>query len=107
VASYLYGSVATGRARLGSELTAGFESSCRGVEIAAARAGDLAGTGEEAYGMRVFVTHPHAAGQCAPHAGRSGDHVTHTEIGVRSRLTTGRTCCARYRRGTNLSIIDM
>lgn len=77
VTSYLYGSVATGRARiglsdvdfltvglpadkaarLGSELTAEFESLCRGVEIAAAQADDLAGSGDEAYGMRVFVKH--------------------------------------------------
>jgi hypothetical protein len=44
-------------ARLGSELTAEFESLCRGVEIAAAQADDLAGSGDEAYGMRVFVKH--------------------------------------------------
>lgn len=77
VASYLYGSVATGRARrgrsdvdfltiglpadkaaqLGSELTVEFQSLCRDVEIAAAQTGDLAGTDDEAYGMRVFVKH--------------------------------------------------
>jgi hypothetical protein len=77
VALYLYGSVATGRARrgfsdvdfltvglradkaaqLGSELTVEFESLCRGVEIAAAQAGDLGGSSDEAYGMRVFVKH--------------------------------------------------
>jgi hypothetical protein len=77
VASYLYGSVATGRARrgrsdvdlltiglpadkaaqLGSELTVEFQTLCRGVEIAAAQDGDLAGTDDEAYGMRVFVKH--------------------------------------------------
>lgn len=77
VASYLYGSVATGRAQrslsdvdfltvglsadkaaqFGSELTVEFRSLCRGVEIAAAQAGDLEGTSDEAYGMRVFVKH--------------------------------------------------
>jgi uncharacterized protein len=77
VASYLYGSVATGRARrgvsdvdfltvglpadeaaqLGSALSVEFESLCRGVEIAVAQDGDLAGTGDAAYGMRVFLKH--------------------------------------------------
>jgi nucleotidyltransferase-like protein len=75
--AYLYGSVATGQARpahsdvdlltvglepqltaeLGCELSARFSSLCRGVEIAAAAPGDLAGGSDGAYGFRVFLRH--------------------------------------------------
>ena len=75
--AYLYGSVATGQARdpqsdvdlltvglgpglaagLGRELSSQFSGLCRGVEIAAAIAGDLAGESDEAYGFRVFLRH--------------------------------------------------
>jgi uncharacterized protein len=74
---YLYGSVATGRARpaqsdidlltvglapgpatkLGRELSRQFGGLCRGVEIAAIAPGDLAGETDEAYGNRVFLRH--------------------------------------------------
>lgn len=77
VSLYLYGSVATGRARVGLsdvdfltvglptadaiqvgyDLTVQFGNLCRGVEIAAAQADDLTGMGDAAYGMRVFVKH--------------------------------------------------
>ena len=76
-AAFLYGSVATGRARhaqsdidllavglgpglaaeLGRELSSQFSGLCRGVEIAAATPGDLAGGSDEAYGFRVFLRH--------------------------------------------------
>ena len=75
--AYLYGSVATGQARhaqsdvdlltvglgpelaaeLGGELSSQFSGLCRGVEIAAAMPGDLAGGSDEAYGFRVFLRH--------------------------------------------------
>jgi predicted nucleotidyltransferase len=74
---YLYGSVATGRARhaqsdvdlltvglaprqaaeLSRELSRQFSSLCRGIEIAAVAPGDLAGESDEAYGNRVFLRH--------------------------------------------------
>lgn len=76
-ALYLYGSVATGQARLGSsdvdllaidadpdvvdtigrELTELFEGTCRGVEIGHARPADLDEEGDAAYGLRVFLRH--------------------------------------------------
>jgi hypothetical protein len=75
--AYLYGSVATGRARpprsdvdlltvglgprfaaeLGRELSSRFSGLCRGVEFAAATPGDLAGGSDGAYGFRVFLRH--------------------------------------------------
>lgn len=84
VRSYVYGSVATGRAQLGRSdldlLTIGlpeeraawvgrmlsdqFAGLCREVAVAAAQADDLVGEGDAAYGMRVFVRH-----YCAPLAG--------------------------------------
>ena len=74
---FLYGSVATGRARhaqadvdlltvglgpglaaeLGRELSSQFSGLCRGVEIAAATPDDLAGASDGAYGSRVFLRH--------------------------------------------------
>jgi uncharacterized protein len=74
---YLYGSVATGQARIaesdvdllsvgmpapaaaeiGRELSRRFRSVCRAVEIGPARPGDVAGSGDEAYGLRVFLRH--------------------------------------------------
>lgn len=76
-ALYVYGSVATGRARpgasdvdlvatglpagaaarIGAELSGRFRSVCRRVELAAAGPGDLAGDSDEAYGNRVFRRH--------------------------------------------------
>lgn len=77
VSAYLYGSVATGRARhaqsdvdlltvglgpglaagLGRELSSQFSGLCRGVEIAASTREDLAGGSDAAYGFRVFLRH--------------------------------------------------
>ncbi len=71
---YLYGSVATGRARPGLSdldlLSVGFEGEAvagemsrrfaklvRGVEISGLSAGDLIGERDEAYGNRVFLRH--------------------------------------------------
>lgn len=72
---YVYGSVATGTvrpgssdvdllaiglpeaARLGEALSARYADRCRGVEVAAAAAGDLTGGGDAAYGFRVFLRH--------------------------------------------------
>jgi uncharacterized protein len=74
---FLYGSVATGRARIGRSdvdlLTVGlpgdaapaigrglsgrFAGVCRSVEIGAAQVEDLTGDGDEAYGLRVFLRH--------------------------------------------------
>lgn len=74
---YIYGSVATGTARVGtsdvdlvtigldssvakrlaSDLTAAFLGLCRGVEIGAAQLSDYEGSGDEAYGNRVFLRH--------------------------------------------------
>ena len=72
---YVYGSVANGTARAGSSdvdllslglhdaaaagrlLSARYASLCRGVEIAAAEAADLAGDSDAAYGFRVFLRH--------------------------------------------------
>jgi hypothetical protein len=76
-AVFLYGSVATGRARrprsdvdlltvglgpglaaeLGRKLSSQFSGLCRGVEIAAATPEDLAGGSDGAYGLRVFLRH--------------------------------------------------
>lgn len=84
VTSYVYGSVATGQAQLGRSdvdlLTVGlpaeraaeigralsvrFTGLCREVAIGAARADELLGEDDAAYGMRVFVRH-----YCAPLAG--------------------------------------
>jgi hypothetical protein len=75
--AYLYGSVATGRARqpqsdvdlltvglgpgraeeLGRELSSQFSGLCRGVEIATATPEDLAGGPDGEYGFRVFLRH--------------------------------------------------
>lgn len=77
VSLYLYGSVATGMARLGEsdvdlltvgmapasavrlgdDLTRRFATVCRAVEIAPARMGDFAGESDEAYGGAVFLRH--------------------------------------------------
>src|SRR6266566_6282294 len=72
---YIYGSVANGTARpgssdvdllsialpdaafLGQRLSARYTSICRGVEVAAATAADLAGDNDAAYGYRVFLRH--------------------------------------------------
>jgi hypothetical protein len=74
---YLYGSVATGRARAGSSdvdllavgvatadadsiagrLTTRFAGLCRSVDLAVVRSADLIGLGDEAYGNRVFLRH--------------------------------------------------
>ncbi len=74
---YLYGSVATGRARAGSSdvdllavgvatadadpiagrLTTRFAGLCRSVGLAVVRPADLVGLGDEAYGNRVFLRH--------------------------------------------------
>ncbi|WP_238997775.1 nucleotidyltransferase domain-containing protein [Nocardioides limicola] len=72
---YLYGSVATGTARvgvsdvdllsldlseaavLGERLSGLFSDLCRGVEIAAAASADFLGDGDQAYGNRVFLRH--------------------------------------------------
>ena len=76
-AVYLYGSVATGQARVptsdvdlltidldpdiavavGRELTDRFRGVCRAVEIAAARASDYRGDTDAVYGNRVFLRH--------------------------------------------------
>jgi uncharacterized protein len=75
--AYLYGSVATGQARLaqsdvdlltvglepgraarlGRQLSGPFSDLCRAVEFAPAAPGDLAGESDEAYGFRVFLRH--------------------------------------------------
>jgi uncharacterized protein len=88
VALYLYGSVATGRARIresdvdlltvglpteaaeaiGSDLSHRFSSVCRGVEIRAAQPGDLAGESDESYGNRVFLRHYCVQVHGRPHA---------------------------------------
>lgn len=74
---YAYGSVVTGQARdgvsdvdlltiglppsdaslIGVELSRRFGEVCRGVEIAAATAGDFVGDSDESYGNRVFLRH--------------------------------------------------
>jgi uncharacterized protein len=72
---YVYGSVAVGTVRPGSSdvdllsiglrdaavvgqsLSARYADLCRGVEIAAAEAGDLVGDTDAAYGFRVFLRH--------------------------------------------------
>ena len=74
---YVYGSVATGLARVGSSdvdlvtigldrnasqalaerLTTALAALCRGIEIGAAQAADYQGSGDEAYGNRVFLRH--------------------------------------------------
>jgi uncharacterized protein len=74
---YLYGSVATGRARIGEsdvdllsvglpadtaeeigrELSHRFRALCRAVEVGAARPEDVVGDRDEAYGLRVFLRH--------------------------------------------------
>jgi uncharacterized protein len=74
---YVYGSVATGTARVGRSdvdlvtigldpavarrlagmLTADFASLCRGVEIGPAQPSDYDGPDDEAYGNRVFLRH--------------------------------------------------
>jgi uncharacterized protein len=72
---YVYGSVANGTVRpgssdvdllsidlpapaiLGQRLSAKYADRCRGVEIAAATAADLAGGTDAAYGYRVFLRH--------------------------------------------------
>ncbi len=72
---YVYGSVANGTVRpgssdvdllsiglpdasiLGQRLSARYAGLCRGVEVAAAAAADLAGDTDAAYGYRVFLRH--------------------------------------------------
>jgi len=72
---YVYGSVANGTARpgssdvdllsialpeaaiLGQRLSARYADRCRGVEVAAATATDIAGATDDAYGYRVFLRH--------------------------------------------------
>jgi hypothetical protein len=72
---YVYGSVANGTERpgssdvdllsiglpdaavLGQRLSARYADRCRGVEVAAATAADLAGDTDAAYGYRVFLRH--------------------------------------------------
>jgi predicted nucleotidyltransferase len=87
---YLYGSVATGRARhtqsdvdlltvgvtrrraaeLGREFSRQFSGVCRGIEITAIAPGDLVGETDEAYGNRVFLRHycVHLAGPDYAHS---------------------------------------
>ena len=80
---YVYGSVANGTARpgtsdvdllsidlpdaaiVGQRLSARYADRCRGVEVAAATAADLAGGADAAYGFRVFLRHycVHLAGR--------------------------------------------
>jgi hypothetical protein len=77
VALYLYGSVATGRARIGesdvdlltvglptvaaeaigSDLSHRFSSVCRGVEISTTQPRDFSRESDEAYGNKVFLRH--------------------------------------------------
>lgn len=86
---YVYGSVATGTARVGSsdvdfvtvglspataarigkDLSAEYASLCRGVDIGAAQLSDYDGPGDEAYGNRVFLRHycVHLAGPDVGH----------------------------------------
>jgi hypothetical protein len=86
---YVYGSVATGSARVGSSdvdlvtigldgatsrrlgetLTADFAGLCRGVEIGPAQLSGYEGSGDEAYGNRVFLRHycVHLAGPDVAH----------------------------------------
>jgi hypothetical protein len=74
---YLYGSVATGQARIaksdvdllsiglpaaaaeeiGRNLTHRFRALCRAVEVGATQPDDIAGSDDEAYGLRVFLRH--------------------------------------------------
>lgn len=74
---YVYGSVATGMARVGSsdvdlvtlgveaahakrlasDLSAAYRGLCRGVEVGPAEPSDYVGEGDEAYGNRVFLRH--------------------------------------------------
>jgi predicted nucleotidyltransferase len=74
---YLYGSVATGRSRVGSSdvdlvtigvdaerarqlassLSTAFRGLCRGVEVGPAQLSDYEGGSDEAYGNRVFLRH--------------------------------------------------
>jgi hypothetical protein len=72
---YVYGSVANGTARpgasdvdllsiglsdaaiVGRRLSARYADRCRGVEVTAATAADLAGDADAAYGYRVFLRH--------------------------------------------------
>lgn len=74
---YLYGSVATGQARIaksdvdllsiglpnpaaeeiGRQLSHRFRALCRTVEVGAAQPEDIVGSGDEAYGLRVFLRH--------------------------------------------------
>jgi hypothetical protein len=72
---YVYGSVANGTVRpglsdvdllsvdlpaaavLGQRLSARYAAQCRGVEVAASTAADLAGDSDAAYGNRVFLRH--------------------------------------------------
>jgi hypothetical protein len=77
LSTYLYGSVATGHARVGAsdvdlltvgldraaaglvgrELSARFAHLCRGVELAPSAPADLVGESDLAYGNRVFLRH--------------------------------------------------
>jgi uncharacterized protein len=88
VALHLYGSVATGRARIGasdvdllavglpaavaaevsSTLSARFAARARGIEIGAGRPEDVVGDGDEPYGNRVFLRHycVHVSGPSGP-----------------------------------------
>ncbi|MCC2321182.1 nucleotidyltransferase domain-containing protein [Cellulomonas xiejunii] len=83
---YLYGSVATGTARPGASdvdllsidltdasavarrLSTRYADRCRGVEVAAAASGELAGDTDAAYGLRAFLRHycVHLAGPTPP-----------------------------------------
>ncbi len=93
-AIYLYGSVATGQARVGvsdvdlltldlpvataaalaTALSEQFASICRGVEIAPAQHADVSLPTDEAYGLRVFLHHycVHLAGP--PHRNDTGGY---------------------------------
>jgi uncharacterized protein len=72
---YVYGSVANGTARpgssdvdllsmdldgaaaIGQRLSARYADRCRGVEVGAATAADMAGDSDAAYGLRIFLRH--------------------------------------------------
>lgn len=113
---YVYGSVATGSAQVGSsdvdlvtiglapaistklgkELTAEFRGLCRGVEIGPAQQSDYEGSGDEAYGNRVFLRHycVHLAG---PDVGRGLPEFRADEAAARGFNGDIGLCADRWR----------